>query len=72
MKIKYWFFFILCPFGSVFAQEKTIFYGVVIDAKTQVPLEHVVVSIQNSAITQLTQKDGKFELHSTLSGYNYF
>ena len=64
---KYIVFFILWPFSFAFAQE-TIFRGVVIDAKTQNPLENVVVSIQNSSITKLTSKSGKFELHSSIEG----
>ena len=64
---KYIVFFILGSFSFVFAQE-TIFRGVVIDSKTQNPLENVVVSIQNSSITKLTSKSGKFELHSSIEG----
>ena len=64
---KYAVFFILWSFNFAFAQE-TIFRGVVVDAKTQNPLENVVVSIQNSSITKLTSKSGKFELHSSIEG----
>ena len=64
---KYIVFFILWSFSFAFAQE-TIFRGVVIDSKTQNPLENVVVSIQNSSITKLTSKSGKFELHSSIEG----
>ncbi|MFH6962278.1 TonB-dependent receptor [Flavobacterium plurextorum] len=64
---KYIVFFILGSFSFAFAQE-TIFRGVVIDSKTQNPLENVVVSIQNSSITKLTSKSGKFELHSSIEG----
>jgi hypothetical protein len=64
---KYIVFLILWSFSFAFAQE-TIFRGVVIDAKTQNPLENVVVSIQNSSITKLTSKSGKFELHSSIEG----
>ncbi|WPO80255.1 carboxypeptidase-like regulatory domain-containing protein [Flavobacterium sp. KACC 22761] len=64
---RYATFFILLVFDFAFAQE-TVFRGIIVDAKTQNPLENVVVSIQNSAITQLTSKDGKFELHSSLNG----
>lgn len=64
---KYIVFFILWSFSFAFAQE-TIFRGVVVDAKTQNPLENVVVSIQNSSITKLTSKSGKFELHSSIEG----
>ncbi|MDR7369647.1 TonB-dependent receptor [Flavobacterium aquidurense] len=66
MRKKYLVFFILLPFIHAFAQEETIFFGIVIDAKTQNPIENVVVSIQNSSITQLTSKSGRFELHSTI------
>ena len=68
MRKKYLVFFILLPFIHAFAQEETIFFGIVIDAKTQNPIENVVVSIQNSSITQLTSKSGRFELHSTIKG----
>ena len=68
MRKKYLVFFALLSLSSVFAQEITIFSGIVIDSKTQKPLENVVVSIQNSPITQLTKNNGKFELHSPLSG----
>ncbi|TDO83734.1 hypothetical protein EV143_101172 [Flavobacterium chryseum] len=64
---KYAVFFILWSFSFAFAQE-TIFRGVVVDAKTQNPLENVVVSIQNSSITKLTSKSGKFEFHSPIEG----
>lgn len=64
---KYAVFFILWSFNFAYAQE-TIFRGVVVDAKTQNPLENVVVSIQNSSITKLTSKNGKFELHSSIEG----
>ncbi|KUJ63067.1 TonB-dependent receptor [Flavobacteriaceae bacterium CRH] len=67
MRKIYLAFFILLPFSAAFAQE-TIFRGVVVDAKTQNPLENVVVSIQNSSITKLTSKNGKFEFHSPIEG----
>jgi hypothetical protein len=65
---KYLAFIILLSFKSAFAQQETIFSGMVIDGKTHNPLAHVVVSIQNSSITQLTKSNGKFELHSSLQG----
>ncbi|MDR6760779.1 hypothetical protein J2Y38_000977 [Flavobacterium sp. 2755] len=64
---KYVLFFILWSFSFAFAQE-TVFRGIVVDAKTQNPLENVVVSIQNSSITKLTSKRGKFELSSPIEG----
>lgn len=65
---KYLAVFILLSFSFAFAQETTSFNGIVLDAKTQSPLENVVVSIQNSSITALTSKSGKFELHSSING----
>ncbi|SEN61858.1 hypothetical protein SAMN05444671_1954 [Flavobacterium sp. CF108] len=64
---KYALFFVLWSFSFAFAQE-TVFRGIVVDAKTQNPLENVVVSIQNSTITKLTSKRGKFELTSPIEG----
>lgn len=49
-------------FASAQQQEITV-TGIVIDARTQNPLENVVVTIQNTAVMQLTSKEGKFELH---------
>lgn len=68
MKKNYLLFFIFLPFIQTFAQEETTFFGFVIDVKTQDPIENVVVSIQNSSLTQLTAKDGRFELHSQIKG----
>jgi hypothetical protein len=65
---KYILLFVLLSFKVAFAQQETIFSGIVMDAKTQNPLENIVVSIQNSTITQLTTKNGKFELHSAIKG----
>ncbi|MBF4515174.1 TonB-dependent receptor [Flavobacterium sp. ANB] len=64
---KYAVFFILWFFNLALGQE-TIFRGVVVDSKTQNPLENVVVSVQNSSITKLTSKSGKFEFHSSIQG----
>jgi hypothetical protein len=68
MEKMYLVFFVLLPFGFVFAQQDVILSGIVIDIKTQQPLENIVVSIQNSSATQLTKANGKFELHSALKG----
>ncbi|RED25080.1 carboxypeptidase-like protein [Flavobacterium cutihirudinis] len=64
---KYFIFLLLWSFSFAFAQE-TVFRGVVVDAKSQNPLENVVVTIQNTSITKLTSKTGQFELHSSLNG----
>ncbi|MDQ5930447.1 MAG: hypothetical protein QG594_2235, partial [Bacteroidota bacterium] len=58
---------LLFIFKIASAQKETIFSGLVIDSKTQNPLENIVISIQNSALMQLTKKDGTFELHSPLA-----
>jgi hypothetical protein len=68
MRKKYLVVVVLLTFKAAFAQEETTFVGVVMDTKTQGPMENVVVTIQNSTITQLTKTDGKFELHSSLHG----
>jgi hypothetical protein len=68
MRKKYLIFFILLPFIHVFAQQEATISGIVIDAKTQNPLGNVVVSIQNSSITQLTKANGKFAIHVSLKG----
>ncbi|WP_149205783.1 carboxypeptidase-like regulatory domain-containing protein [Flavobacterium johnsoniae] len=56
-------FLILWSFNLAFAQQEITVTGIVIDARTQNPLENVVVTIQNTAVMQLTSKKGKFELH---------
>lgn len=55
---------ILMSFAFASAQQQEITVtGIVIDARTQNPLENVIVTIQNTAVMQLTSKEGKFELH---------
>ncbi|KIO51029.1 carboxypeptidase-like regulatory domain-containing protein [Flavobacterium hibernum] len=68
MRKKYFLFLILLPFSLVFSQEQTTFLGIVIDSKTQNPLENIVVSIQNSSVTQLTNTEGRFKLQSSIKG----
>ncbi|UPZ16908.1 TonB-dependent receptor [Flavobacterium humidisoli] len=60
---NYAFFFIFWFFNFAFSQKEITVTGIVIDARTQNPLESVVVTIQNTAVMQLTSKTGKFELH---------
>ena len=60
---KYTVFLILWSFNLAFAQQEITVTGIVIDARTQNPLENVVATIQNTAVMQLTSKKGKFELH---------
>lgn len=68
MRKRYLVLFIILFFQIGFAQDETIFSGIIIDSKTQNPLENVVITIQNSNITQLTKFNGKFELHSSIAG----
>ncbi|RZJ51822.1 MAG: TonB-dependent receptor [Flavobacterium sp.] len=68
MRKKYLIFFILFPFSIAFAQQETTVSGFVIDAKSQNPIANVVVSLQNSSVTQLTKTNGKFEIRSTFKG----
>lgn len=46
----------------VFAQSVTNITGKVVDSKTQKPLQDVVVSVQNSNLTEITDASGKFVL----------
>ncbi|MBE8725010.1 carboxypeptidase-like regulatory domain-containing protein [Flavobacterium hungaricum] len=68
MEKNYLVLFIVLFFQIAFAQDETIFTGIVVDSKTENPLENVVLTIQNSNITQLTKFNGKFELHSSITG----
>lgn len=43
-----------------FSQSGTGFSGVVIDSKTQKPLKGVIASVQNTALTEITNSEGKF------------
>lgn len=52
----------------VFAQQPTGVSGVVLDAKTQNPLQNVVTSIVNTNLTQLTGRDGKFAFKNVALG----
>ena len=50
------------------AQNPTGITGKVVDAKTQKPLENIVVSIQNTNLTQLTDVTGKFTFDQVEEG----
>ena len=63
----------LCPnlcfllYASLlFAQKETVITGKIIDAKSQIPLVSVIVSIQNTNAMQLTSADGKFQFKTDL------
>jgi hypothetical protein len=51
-----------------FAQKPTGIKGKVIDAKTQKPLENVVVTIENTQLMQLTSTDGIFSFYNVAAG----
>ena len=53
---------LIFQFLSVFAQKTTTISGKIIDIKTQKPLKSVVVSIENSIFTSLTNFSGAFEI----------
>ena len=52
----------------VFAQSPTGISGKVLDAKSQIPLQNVVATIQNTNLTQLTDADGKFSFEKVSAG----
>jgi hypothetical protein len=52
----------------VFAQTTTGITGKVVDSKTQKPLQNVVASIQNSALTVLTDNGGLFTFKEVAEG----
>ena len=60
--------FVILQMGFTFAQNKTGISGIVLDAKTQLPLAYVVVSIQNTNAMQLTAADGKFVFDDLIVG----
>ena len=43
-----------------YGQTNTGFTGKIVDSKTQKPMQSVIVSIQNTNLTQLSDSDGKF------------
>jgi CarboxypepD_reg-like domain len=53
---------------SSFAQMPTGINGKVIDPKTQLPLQSVVVSISNTNLTQLTDSKGGFSITGVAKG----
>lgn len=51
-----------------FGQSNATISGKIIDSKTQKPLESVVVSIQNTNFTQITDTSGKFNFDEVIVG----
>lgn len=52
----------------VFAQQNPNVTGKVVDSKTQKPLQSVVVSIQNTNLTALTNSEGTFVIEDVIAG----
>ncbi len=51
-----------------FGQSNTGFSGKVVDSKTQKPIQSVIVSIQNTNLTQLSDSNGKFTFNKVDAG----
>ncbi|OCB77249.1 carboxypeptidase-like regulatory domain-containing protein [Flavobacterium crassostreae] len=60
-------FFIFCA-STLYSQTPTGLTGKVLDAKTQQPLSHVVVTIPNTNKTQLTSATGTFNFSALTTG----
>ncbi|GGD17134.1 carboxypeptidase-like regulatory domain-containing protein [Flavobacterium orientale] len=52
----------------VFGQQNPGVTGIVVDSKTQRPLQSVVVSIQNTTLTKITSSEGAFLFENVPSG----
>lgn len=63
-----WTLFVILQVGFAYAQNKTGIVGTVLDSKTQQPLRHVVVSIQNTSAMQLSDASGKFSFEDVVLG----
>ena len=61
-------FFFLIQIVFAFGQSNSGVFGTVVDLKTQNILQSVVVSVQNTLLTQLTDADGKFRFDSVPAG----
>jgi hypothetical protein len=51
-----------------FTQSNTGVIGIIVDSKTQTPIQSVILSIQNTLLTQLTDADGKFSFNAVPIG----
>ncbi|MFE3848317.1 carboxypeptidase-like regulatory domain-containing protein [Flavobacterium sp. LB3P45] len=60
--------FFIIQMKFAFAQQETGISGKIIDAKTQSPIASVVVSIQNTNLTELTKPEGTFRFYSVPAG----
>ena len=68
MKKLYFTIFFIVQIAIGTAQNKSGFFGKIIEAKTQNPLGFVVVSIQNTTLMQITKIDGQFSFDDVPSG----
>ena len=66
-KFYFTIFFIIYVSGAL-AQNKSGFFGRIIETKSQNPLGFVVVSVQNTSLMQITETDGQFIFDSVPSG----
>ncbi len=66
-KLTFTVFFIL-QIVLGFGQSDAGVIGIIVDSKTQTPLQSVVVSIQNTLFTQITDAEGKFLFSTVNSG----
>ncbi|MFE3872254.1 TonB-dependent receptor [Flavobacterium sp. ZS1P70] len=60
--------FLIIQTKFAFAQQETGIFGKIIDATTLSPLGSVVVSIQNTNLTELTKPEGTFRFYSVPAG----
>ncbi len=60
MKKRIIYIFFIFQIGLIYGQSNTGVFGTIVDSKTQNSLQSVVVSIQNTLFTQLTDTEGRF------------
>lgn len=68
MKKRIIYTFFIFQIGLIYGQSTTGVFGTIVDSRTQNSLQSVVVSIQNTLFTQLTDAEGKFLFNSVNSG----
>lgn len=68
--MKKWIFtsFLIFQIILAFGQNSSGLYGIIFDSKTQKPVQSVVVSIQNTLLTELTDAEGKFSFDALAQG----
>ncbi len=58
----------LLQFVTIFAQQDPKVSGKIVDSKTQKPMQNVVLSIENTNLTVLTNAEGKFVFEQVVLG----